>query len=242
MLSAVWGFTRCHKYEKYGVFFKLVRDSVSILSDLLSTISIAPMTTSKNSSSNGHENDDLRIGRQIRDLRKAKRITLADLAKKINKSVGYLSQVERGVSSLPIGVLQQISDVLGVRVSWFFQSEEGVPEDERELIVRATQRRSMTFSGLGVREELLSPRLSGQLLLIMTRLEPKASGGSEPRRRKGEEAGYVESGVLELRIGSRTYRLEAGDSFSITGDEPHLIYNPGETETRVVWVMSGVDY
>jgi len=198
--------------------------------------------TTQNTPSSDSQTDDLRIGRQIRDLRKAKRITLAELAKKVNKSVGYLSQVERGVSSLPIGVLQQISEVLGVRVSWFFQAEEEVPDDERELIVRAGQRRSMTFSGLGVREELLSPRLSGQLLLIMTRLAPGATGGNEPRRRKGEEAGYVEAGVLELQVGSHSYTLEAGDSFTITGDEPHLISNPGDTETRVIWVMTSVDY
>nr|WP_067285660.1 XRE family transcriptional regulator [Marinobacterium profundum] len=194
------------------------------------------------SSVSENEPDDLRVGRQIRDLRKAKRITLTSLAEQVNKSVGYLSQVERGVSSLPIGVLQQISEVLGVRVSWFFQSNDEISDDERDFVVRSDHRRSMTFSGLGVREELLSPRLSGQLLLIMTRLAPKASGGKEPRQRKGEEAGYVETGTLELRIGERTFLLQAGDSFSIAGDEPHLIYNPGETEARILWVMTGVDY
>ncbi|WP_344958442.1 XRE family transcriptional regulator [Zobellella aerophila] len=188
------------------------------------------------------ESDDLRIGRQIRDLRKAKRITLATLATRVNKSVGYLSQVERGTSSLPIGVLQTISEALGVRASWFFQTDDETPDGELQYIVRAGNRRSMTFSGIGVREELLSPRLSGQLLLIMTRLAPGASGGKEHRQRKGEEAGYVEAGQLELKIGQQTFLLEAGDSFSIAGDEPHLIYNPGQTETRVVWVMKGTDY
>ncbi|MBS7726271.1 helix-turn-helix transcriptional regulator [Pseudomonas lalucatii] len=121
---------------------------------------------------NGTDPESLRIGRQIRDLRKSKRITLAALAEKLDRSVGYLSQVERGVSSLPIGVLQAISEILGVRVSWFFQGDDEIPTEEREYLVRADHRRSMTFSGIGVREELLSPRLSGQLLLIMTRLAP----------------------------------------------------------------------
>jgi transcriptional regulator with XRE-family HTH domain len=191
---------------------------------------------------NGTDPESLRIGRQIRDLRKAKRITLATLAEQLDRSVGYLSQVERGVSSLPIGVLQAISGILGVRVSWFFQSDDEAPLEEREYLVRADHRRSMTFSGIGVREELLSPRLSGQLLLIMTRLAPGASGGKEPRQRKGEEAGYVEAGTLELKIGQQTFLLGPGDSFAITGDEPHLISNPGDTETRVVWVMTGVEY
>ena len=53
--------------------------------------------------------DALRLGQQIRDLRKARQMTLAELAERVNRSVGYLSQVERGASSLPIGVLQAIS-------------------------------------------------------------------------------------------------------------------------------------
>ncbi|OIN08926.1 helix-turn-helix domain-containing protein [Oceanisphaera psychrotolerans] len=200
------------------------------------------MSVSKDTNRPAAEHDDLRIGQQIRDLRKSRKMTLSTLAAKVNKSVGYLSQVERGVSSLPIGVLQTIGDALGVRASWFFQPGDDLPSQEREYIVRADRRRSMAFSGIGAREELLSPRLSGQLILIMTRLAPGGSGGEVPRQRKGEEAGYVEAGQLELTIGEQTFLLEAGDSFSITGEEPHLIHNPGDTETRVVWVMAGVDY
>ncbi len=200
------------------------------------------MTDSAGKEHPAQESDALLIGKQIRDLRKSRKMTLSELAARVNRSVGYLSQVERGVSSLPIGVLQSISDALGVRVSWFFQPGDDQPEDEREYVVRASQRRAMAFAGIGAREELLSPRLSGQLILIMTRLEPGGSGGEVPRQRKGEEAGYVDAGQLELTIGDRTFLLESGDSFSITGDEPHLIYNPGETETRVIWVMTGVDY
>ncbi|SHE81081.1 transcriptional regulator, XRE family with cupin sensor [Modicisalibacter ilicicola DSM 19980] len=186
--------------------------------------------------------EDLHVGRQIRDLRKAKRITLATLAKEVDKSVGYLSQVERGTSSLPIGVLQAISKALGVRASWFFHPEENASNGESEYIVRADHRRTMAFLGIGAREELLSPRLSGQLLLIMTRLMPGGSGGETPRRRKGEEAGYVAAGTLELTIGDQTFTLEAGDSFSLADDKPHLIHNPGETETQILWVMTGNDY
>lgn len=188
------------------------------------------------------EQEDRRIGRQLRDLRKSRQMTLSQLAKRVGKSVGYLSQVERGVSSLPIGVLQALSDALGVRVSWFFQPGGSDSAAEQETIVRADQRRAMNLSAIGAREELLSPRLSGQLILIMTRLQPDGSGGETPRERRGEEAGYVESGQLELTIGEQVFLLNPGDSFSLTGEEPHWIRNPGETETRIVWVMTGVEY
>ncbi len=188
------------------------------------------------------EQEDLRIGRQLRDLRKSRKITLAELAHTAGKSVGYLSQVERGVSSLPIGLLQTLSDALGVRVSWFFQPSDSQTEVEQDYIVRAEYRRSMNLSAIGAREELLSPRLSGQLILIMTRLQPGGSGGETPRQRRGEEAGYLEHGQLELTIGDQVFHLKAGDSFSLNGEEPHWIRNPGETETRIVWVMTGVEY
>ncbi len=186
--------------------------------------------------------EDLRIGRQIRDLRKARKVTLATLAEKTGKSVGYLSQVERGVSSLPIPVLQKISEVLGVQISWFFQADTDAPAGERDYVVRREYRRSLNFSGTGMREELLSPRLSGQIQMVMTTFEPGASGGKEPRQRKGEEAGFVQSGVLHLQIGERSFDLQAGDSFSIVGDEPHFVSNPTSEETVVLWVMTESTY
>ena len=181
--------------------------------------------------------DNIRIGLQIRDLRKSKRVTLASLAEMVNKSVGYLSQVERGVSALPIPVLQAISAALDVQISWFFHGDNDAPADEQKYIVRRETRRTLNYSGMGIREELLTPRLSGQLQMIMTTLEPGASGGSEPRQRKDEEGGYVRSGILELTIGSDVFTLNAGDSFSLSGDEPHLVRNPSDKDTEVIWVL-----
>ncbi|MCO7230876.1 MULTISPECIES: helix-turn-helix domain-containing protein [unclassified Cobetia] len=199
-------------------------------------------STSSSPSLSSAEQEDRRIGRQLRDLRKSRQLTLSQLAERVGKSVGYLSQVERGVSSLPIGVLQTLSDALDVRVSWFFQPGGSDSPEEQETIVRADHRRTMNLGAIGAREELLSPRLSGQLILIMTCLQPGGSGGETPRERRGEEAGYVESGQLELTLGEQVFLLNPGDSFSLTGEEPHWIRNPGETETRIIWVMTGVEY
>lgn len=203
---------------------------------------MASVTKKKATGSSGDtrlDPDNLRIGRQIRDLRKSKRVTLVELAQQINKSVGYLSQVERGVSALPIPVLQAISTALDVQISWFFHSDSEAPADEQGFVVRSQSRRTLDYSGMGIREELLSPRLSGQLQMIMTTLEPGASGGKEPRQRQGEEGGYVRSGCLELTIGDRVFLLNAGDSFTISGDEPHLVRNPSSEDTEVVWVLVG---
>lgn len=190
------------------------------------------------------EEGNLRVGRQIRDLRKSKGMTLSYVAEHIGKSVGYISQVERGVSALPISVLQAISDLLEVQITWFFHSDTKQKLDELDYVVRKNARRHLEFSGTGISEELLSPRLSGDILMIQTTLKPNAQSDAEPRKRKGgEEAGYIQSGTLELTIGSKSFTLQQGDSFSITGDEPHFVHNPSnDKDVVIIWVLTTLKY
>lgn len=191
---------------------------------------------------------NVRIGKQIRDLRKAKGVTLSTMAEKIGRSVGYVSQVERGVSALPIPLLQSISEILDVSITWFFHSDTEQAIDEMGHVVRAGSRREIDFSGTGIHEELLSPSLSGELLMILSTFSPLAgtdlaAAGQQSRKRKGEEAGYVQSGCLDLTIGDAVFHLEAGDSFSITGDDAHSVKNPSDTDdATVVWVITPPNY
>ena len=182
--------------------------------------------------------DQHRIGRQIRDLRKAKGISLSTLATTIGRSVGYMSQVERGVSTVKLSMLQAISDALGVSISWFFHASQEANAEESDYIVRHHLRRSLDLSGSGITEQLLSPRLSGQLQLILTTIAPGATTGPDARRREGEEAGYLQSGSLELQVGENTFQLQAGDSFSLTGNEPHRCHNSGDEDAVIVWVTT----
>jgi transcriptional regulator with XRE-family HTH domain len=182
------------------------------------------------------------MGEQIRDLRKARGMTIADLADKVGRSIGYMSQVERNMSSVTIPTLQKVANALGVQVSWFFQGGQDVPESERDFIVRRQNRRSLTFGDTGVFEELLSPNLSGALELIITTFKPGSWTGEEDRLRQGEEAGFVLEGTLELWVEGQHFRLETGDSFSFRRTGPHRCHNPGTTDTRVLWVMTPPSY
>jgi transcriptional regulator with XRE-family HTH domain len=171
-------------------------------------------------------------------LRKRRGLTLSDLATRIGRSVGYVSQVERGSSKLAISDLERIAAALEVQISWFFQGPSAAPPEERDLIVRRANRRRLEFTGSGVVEELLSPTLTGDIELILTTLEPGASTGAAPRARRGEEAGLVLSGILDLELDNRRFRLEAGDSFTLPKNGSHMVHNPGDVPTVVVWVIS----
>lgn len=187
--------------------------------------------------------EGIRIGRQIRDLRKAKGITLQTMAEKIGRSVGYISQVERGVSVLPIPVLQSICELLEVQVTWFFYTETEQPVKELGHVVRSNARRHLNFSGTGIREELLSPTLGGEMLMILTTFAPQAESSPQQRKRRGEEGGYIKSGRLNLTIGDDVFELSAGDSFTIRKDELYLINNPSKKDAAViVWVICPPSY
>ena len=180
------------------------------------------------------------IGGQLRELRKAKGLTLHDVAADAGISVSYLSQIERNVSRLPIGVLKNLSDVLGVHMNWFLQSGAQGPLEERDIVVRAANRRHFSFTGLGITEELLSPNLSGPLEMLISTIHPGAD--SEFYAHDGAEAGLVMSGTMELWVDDRHFRLGRGDSFSFPSTEHHRCANNGTNPVKVLWVITPPHY
>ncbi len=175
------------------------------------------------------------IGRDIRRLRKSKRITIKALAAATGRSVGFLSQVERGLSEISVSDLQRITRALEVPLGWFFVNEPA-PADERGYVVRAGARRRVGSRAGGLVEELLSPDLGGSFELFRSEFEPGAEMET-PQRRSTEEAGYLVAGELELWIGERHFHLRAGDSFRF-GGEPFRWRNPGTAPAVVVWVIA----
>ena len=180
------------------------------------------------------------IGREIRGLRKARGVTLAELAEASGLSVGYLSLLERDHATPSIKALHAVSRALGVTISWFFEAND-VPEEERDLVVRRARRRRLDYSA-GVVDELLSPNLMGALELLSCRFPPGASSGDKPYTHAGEEAGVVIRGRLELWVDGRMVTLEAGDSFGFKSALSHRYRNPGPDETEVIWAITQPSY
>ncbi len=162
------------------------------------------------------------------------------LAERTGLSVGYLSLLERDMSTPSIKALHSISRALGVTISWFFDGGAVAPA-EQDLVVRRTRRRRLDYSA-GIVDELLSPSLAGQLELLASRFAPGASSGDEPYTHTGEEAGVVIRGSLELWVDGKVFMLEAGDSFGFPSSLPHRYRNPGTEESEVVWAITPPSY
>jgi transcriptional regulator with XRE-family HTH domain len=189
----------------------------------------------------GEQPDGDFAGSELRELRRARSKTLAELALASGLSVGHLSQIERGVSQPSVKALQSLARALGVTASWFFKPAGTADEAERGYIVRRGHRRRLSFDQ-GITDELLSPNLSRGIELLSCTLPPGAESGAEPYTHRGEESGVVIQGKLELWVGDRYFVLGEGDSFAFASDEPHRTRNPGNIDTVVIWAISPPTY
>ncbi len=193
--------------------------------------------------------DSRRLGNEIREVRKARGLTLNALSDVVDCSTAYLSRIERGTARVSVSLLNQISDALAVNPSWFFPTQVGDGPLERRHVVRAEHRRALsgmytrTEEELGFADELLSSTLSGQCYLILSRFPPGSGSppdGLEGYRFEGEQHAIVLTGEVELRLEGEVIVLNAGDSFSYPSMIAHRFRNRTDQEATMVWAMSPV--
>lgn len=176
------------------------------------------------------------IGEDIRALRKARGLTLQDLAAAIGRSLGWLSQVERGQTAPSVRDLGRIADVFEINISFFFRSSSR-NEAERGIVLRAADRHAIGSSASGLTEELLSPTLAGSFEMIRSVFAPRSDSGGPVRRRQREDGGVLVKGRLSLTVGEVQVALEPGDSFQFT-DRDYAWSNPHDEIAEVIWVVS----
>ena len=175
------------------------------------------------------------VGADLRALRRARGLTLSELALKVGRSVGWLSQVERDLAEPTIADLRRLSGALDQPLSLFF-GPNNAPEDERGYVVRWNSRRALGSAEQGLVEQLLSPDLSGSFEIVRSVFDP-GTELTEFNHRATEEAGYLIAGELELWIGARHFHLKPGDSFRFK-DERHRWRNPGDEPAIAIWVIA----
>jgi transcriptional regulator with XRE-family HTH domain len=175
------------------------------------------------------------LGRDLRAIRKTRGLTLAELAGRVGRSVGWMSQVERDLSEPSMSELKALAAVLGVSVSTFF-GQAPARAGEEGVVVRKGARRPIGHRASGLTEELLSPDLTDSFEVVHSTFAPGAERKSAVVR-PTQEVGYVVSGALEVTIGDARHIVGPGDSFRIRG-EPFRWANRTSETCVVIWVIS----
>ena len=175
----------------------------------------------------------MNIGDRIKNRRLKLGLTQEELAARTELSKGFISQLERNLTSPSIATLMDILEVLGVDISDFFA------RDEDEKVV-------FTPDDMFVKDD---PEVNSSICWLVPNAQKNAlepiivtigAGGStypdDPH--EGEEFGYVLSGSVTLVLGVRRFRLHKGDSFCFKPTGEHYLINNAQREARVIWVAT----
>lgn len=175
------------------------------------------------------------IGLKIKSMRFERDLTLKDLSKKTNLSVSFLSQIERGSSSLAITSLKKIADAFNVQMSYFFE------ELENDNYVTKKEKQK-TFQMEGSQADYV--RLAGEfhdrklepLKVTLAPNQPYNEKFSHP----GEEFYYVLEGTVTFKIEESEYILHAGEGIHFPSNKTHQWANPTSEEAVLLSVLTPV--
>jgi transcriptional regulator with XRE-family HTH domain len=126
---------------------------------------------------------DLAVGRRIRELRRTRQLSLETVVARTDLSIGFVSQIERGLSSPSLRVLATLADVLGVGIAALFGARPSDDGASGGVVTREAQRAELKLWRSGISKQLLSPAgAENRLNLFLVHLEPGGSTGDESRR------------------------------------------------------------
>lgn len=178
--------------------------------------------------------DDIHL--KIKALRQERQLTLKDLSEVTGLSLSFLSQIERGASSLSITSLKKIADALDIHINYFFLEEK----DQQNFVVRKGERHSFSTSyGNQLYTRLAGTFAERKLEPMVVRLKPnmKEEGSYS---HSGEEFYYVLEGEVVFTINDEKYHLLEGDSIHFPSSISHHWENPLTTETVVLSIVTPI--
>lgn len=169
-----------------------------------------------------------RVADNLRHRRKARGLSLDDLAQASGVSRAALSQIETHKSNPTVGLLWKIAVGLGVPFSELIGEAKG-----GVTVLRRSDGQVLRSLDGKLESRPLSPAGTSALVeLYELRLAARAIHASEAHAPGTRELLVVLSGSLRMRVGDEAFELAAGDSVSFPADGPHVYENPGSSEAR----------
>lgn len=176
------------------------------------------------------------IGGKINELRTTQGLTLKELSERTNLSVSFLSQAERGLTSIAIVSLKNIAQALNVDMTYFFDP----PKVHKPMITRSYEQEVFRMEhskyiyhrlGSDIEDKGFEP-------IMVTILPNQNDEEIIPYTHKGEEFVYVLEGVLSLFLDDKVYELYPGDSSHFPSTVPHNWANFTNRLVKIISIIS----
>lgn len=194
----------------------------------------APPAPGDVAAGDGRESSTTDLGTRLRHLRRARGVSLADVAEGTGISPSFLSMVEKGKSDITISRLMRLVHWFGVSVADLVQEPNSSPVQ----IVRADSRRSVRLADERISIQMLAPDGHHAMLPVIN-VYDEGGGMVDSTRHDGEEFVHVLEGRVELTVASgEPIVLEPGDSAYYRSDVPHSFRNAGVGVARFFGVTT----
>jgi transcriptional regulator with XRE-family HTH domain len=183
----------------------------------------------------------LSIGDKLKALRIGQGKTVEELAMDTQMDPVLISQIEKGVTTPPVGTLIKLASAFNVHVGHFFEEEhaphkvEVVRSSERKRIQRVLSHRpsplSYAYQSLAYRK---SDRMMEPFLL---EFDIHIDEEIPPLEHEGEEFIFLLEGELEVHMGKEVIHLYEGDSIYFDSDVPHAFIGRGHKKPKAIAVL-----
>jgi len=180
-----------------------------------------------------------KLGSELRRQRKAKNMSLDDLATTSGVSRAMISKIERGQSSPSTSILSKLVDALGTTVARLLGPQV---KQHDVVLMREADQLVLNDPSNGFLRRCLSPILPGRGLdFVMAELPSQSdSGPLVAHTLPVEEYIYVLSGMLIVTIGEMRMTLNSGDALYYRADAPHRFENEGRSTCKYLIVINQI--
>lgn len=175
----------------------------------------------------------MKIGNKLKELRIQKGLTQEELADRAELSKGFISQLERDLTSPSIATLVDILQCLGLSLKEFFNDSE-----DNQIVFHDTDYFEKTDDVLHNKIEWIIPNAQKNIMEPI-RLTLENGGSTYPDvPHEGEEFGYVIAGSIDIHLGNKKYTAKKGESFYFIPSTSHYISTHAKNGATILWIST----
>lgn len=170
------------------------------------------------------------VGARLKSIRTAFGLSQRELARRAGVTNGLISLIEQNRVSPSVSSLKKVLDGLPMSLAEFFTQEQNTPP---QSFFAAEDLVELGNPDVSLR--LVAAQRPGRLLTVLhERYAVGAATGEEMLVHRGEEAGVVVRGRIELTVGAASRVLGPGEAYYFSSQLPHRFRNVGREVCEIV--------
>lgn len=175
----------------------------------------------------------MEIGENIKNLRQKMGLTQEELAERSEVTKGFISQLERDLTSPSIDTFSNVLEALGTNFGDFFKNTK-----DEKIIFTEEDYFEGSYDKLGLTMQWIVPNAQKNNMEPVLFTFEKGGETKEYYPYEGEEFGYVIEGEIKLIVGDKEFILSKGETFYLMPNEKRSIKNNYDGITKMLWITN----